>query len=87
MLTWSHYAFRQYLIFKAQEFPWVKVHIGSEEYTSKTCTGCGTLKHNLGSSKVFRCPNPACRCVVNRDVNGARNIFIKNCKELNVTLG
>jgi len=84
MLTWSHYTFREYLIFKAQEFPWVKVHLCTEEYTSKTCTFCGWIKHNLGGNKVFRCPNPGCLCVFDRDINGARNIFLKCCSELNV---
>ncbi|OWZ21081.1 Transposase [Phytophthora megakarya] len=47
-----------------------------EEYTSKTCSGCGAIKNNLGGSEVFRCRS--CLAVFDRDVNAARNIFHKN---------
>ena len=33
MLTRSHYLFKQRLISKAREYPWIKVHIVTEEYT------------------------------------------------------
>lgn len=77
MLTWSHYSFQQHLLHKAKEFG-VRVEIVTEEYTSKTCGRCGTLHHKLGGQKVFKCPNPQCRLVIDRDWNGARNIFLKN---------
>ena len=52
----------------------------SEEYTSKTCGGCGRLNHSLGSKKVFECSH--CKIVMDRDINAARNIFIKNYQKV-----
>ena len=54
-----------------------KLHIVDESFTSKTCTRCGSL-NNVGSSEVYECR--VCELVIDRDVNGARNIFIKNVK-------
>ena len=52
-----------------------RVILQDESYTSKMCGMCDTIKHNLGGSKLFNCDN--CGYVVDRDVNGARNIFRK----------
>lgn len=76
MMTWSHYLFKQRLLFKRQEYPWCKVAICNEAYTSKTCGGCGVLHQKLGGNKTFKCPS--CGIVLDRDVNGARNILLKN---------
>jgi putative transposase len=76
LITWSHYRFKQRLLFKRQEYPWCKVIICDETYTSKTCGGCGRLKHDLGAAKHFHCQACGFSCV--RDVNGARNILLKN---------
>lgn len=51
----------------------------TEEYTSKTCTRCGSL-NDVGSSEVYQCSN--CDLIIDRDVNGARNIFIKCVNEM-----
>lgn len=75
MLTWRHYDFRQKLITKAEEKA-VKVIECTEEYTSKTCGNCGFIKNNLGGSKMYRCDR--CNISLDRDLNGARNIFLKN---------
>jgi putative transposase len=75
LLTWSHYRFREMLIAKAELYPWVKVIVCDEAYTSKTCGGCGHIHDKLGGSKVFRCPN--CSYVADRDANGARNILLR----------
>ena len=80
MLTWSHYRFRMHLLHKQREYPWCTVYLCTEEYTSKTCTGCGHLHHTLGGNKVFKCP--ACKIHIDRDVNGARNILLKFLTEL-----
>lgn len=80
MLTWSHYSFKQTLLSKAREYPWVEVKIVNEAYTSKTCTWCGVIKDNLGGSKTFHCKQ--CGTVVDRDYNGARNIYLKNERDL-----
>ncbi len=76
MLTWSHYLFKQRLLNKAREYPWVRVHIVNEAYTSKTCTRCGVIHERLGGRKTFRCQS--CGTVLDRDYNGARNIYLKN---------
>ncbi|KAE9036885.1 hypothetical protein PR003_g7001 [Phytophthora rubi] len=51
-----------------------------EEYTSKTCSGCGKLKENLGGSEVYKCV--FCGAHMDRDLNGAKNILIKNIEML-----
>lgn len=76
MACWSHYKFRQRLLMKAEQTTWCKVRIVDEAYTSKTCGHCGNLKMNLGRAKVFRCEE--CKVVMDRDVNGARNIYLRN---------
>jgi|GraSoiStandDraft_51_1057287.scaffolds.fasta_scaffold647892_2 putative transposase len=74
MLTWSHGRFLNRLLSKAEELG-KKVVIVSEAYTSKTCSACGWINRNLGGQKVFRCRD--CKWVVDRDVNGARGIFLR----------
>jgi IS605 OrfB family transposase len=77
LLTFSHYKFRQLLISKCSNYG-SRVIECDERYTSKTCGNCGRLNHKLGASKIFRCPYEGCRLLADRDVNAARNIFIKN---------
>ena len=48
----------------------------AEPYTSVTCTCCGKINKHLGKSKVFNCPS--CHLIIDRDINGARNILLKN---------
>jgi putative transposase len=76
MICWSHYRFRQRLLFKSKLLAGVSVHIMGEEYTSKTCTHCQYVKKDLGGSKTFRCS--CCGLIADRDVCGARNILMKN---------
>ena len=80
MLSWSHYKFRMMLISKVMEYLNKRVLLPSEEYTSKTCTKCGAIKDNLGGGKVYICTD--CGLVLDRDINGSRNILLKTCKEL-----
>lgn len=47
-----------------------------EDYTSKTCGKCGYIDNNLGSKKIYDCKK--CKIKIDRDVNGARNILLKN---------
>lgn len=72
---WSHFKFRQRLENKSIKAGG-KTIICCESWTSKTCTNCGRLNHELGSSKVFSCSE--CKLVIDRDINGARNILLKN---------
>lgn len=73
MLGWSHYRFKQFLKCKAQEYSCNIIEV-NESYTSKTCTNCGK-QQNIGSKKIMKC---SCGLELDRDLNGARNIFLKN---------
>lgn len=77
MMILSHYKFQQLLKHK-MDIRSGKLHLCTEEYTSKTCSVCGRLNHHLGASKVFKCPYEDCGAVLDRDTNGAHNIFVKN---------
>lgn len=79
LLTYSFYQFKQRLISKAREYPWVKIILCNEDYTSKTCTRCGYLYDQLGGKKIYNCPS--CGLRIDRDFAGARNIFIKYLTE------
>jgi len=75
MLTWAHYRFRQRLVSKLREYPWCRLIVCSEHYTSKTCGHCGYVDSKLGSKRVFTCP--MCGIKMDRDANAARNILIR----------
>ena len=47
-----------------------------EYYTSKTCTKCGNIKHNLFNADIYKCK--LCDLKIDRDTNGARNILLRN---------
>jgi len=51
-----------------------KIFIEEDEaYTSKTCSCCGTVKHDLKvKDRVYNCNN--CELSISRDKNGAINI-------------
>ena len=67
------YTFRTRLIHSAGDG--FKINVCNEAFTSKTCTWCGTMNDKLGRSKTFNCD--VCKLSINRDINGARNIFLK----------
>jgi putative transposase len=70
----SHYKFRQQLLNKGQEYGCEIVEV-TEEYTSQCCGNCGHLSKNyVGREKVCS----KCKFRINRDINGARNILLKN---------
>ena len=73
---YSHFTFKEKLKNKIRIYKNKKMYNPSEEYTSKTCTRCGLINSNLGASEVFNCNQ--CHLKINRDINGARNIFIKS---------
>ena len=77
MLTWRHALFRRRLKEKAALVPGCTVIECIEPYTSKTCGNCGHLHKNLGGRKVFKCPNPTCGFVADRDAQAARNILMR----------
>ncbi|OWY99141.1 Transposase [Phytophthora megakarya] len=68
----AHYRFKMHLKYKLERAGERLVE-SEEEYTSKTCSGCGAIKNNLGGSEIFWCGS--CRAVFDRDLNAARNIF------------
>jgi putative transposase len=71
MMTCSHYQFRQRLINKAMENS-CEVIVVTEEYTSKTASWTGEII-NIGSRKTITSNG----VTVDRDLNGARGIFLK----------
>lgn len=73
MLGWAHYRFKMKLKSKAEEYS-CKVVDCNESYTSKTCGNCGT-ENQIGGKEVWTCKH--CGCVHDRDINGARNILLK----------
>ena len=74
MLTWAHYRFRERLVGKALGTGKEVVTV-TEEYTSKTCGRCGHVNDKF-TSKTFKCAK--CGVEMDRDANGARNIFLKH---------
>lgn len=47
--------------------------------SSKTCDRCGWEHPKWGGQKVFRCQ--ACELVMDRQIHGARNIFLRALAE------
>lgn len=47
-----------------------------DSYTSKICSKCGWENERLGGNKIFNCQE--CKIKIDRDINGARGIFIKH---------
>ena len=74
-LRTNYYGFCQRLQFKCKQNN-VSFKLVNESYTSKVCSNCGNKNDNLGAAAVYNCDN--CSTVIDRDVNGARNIYIKN---------
>jgi putative transposase len=77
ILNLQHYKFKERLRNKCLEYS-SKLVDCTEEFTSKTCTRCGQI-NEVGSSEIFSCS--ACKLTIDRDINGARNIYLKceNC--------
>lgn len=70
----SHYKFKQHLINKSNEYGCNVITV-TEDYTSQCCGYCGSLskKYN-GRTKIC----DYCNNIMHRDINGARNILLKN---------
>jgi transposase len=77
MLNWGHYRFRQHLL-QVAERKGCRVHLVDESWTSKTCSGCGWINHQLGGAKVYRCQAVGCGRVLGRDLNAALNILLRH---------
>ena len=70
----SHYRFRQHLETKCLE-KGCHMIVVDESYTSQVCGVCGTLSKNY-DGRVKACPK--CKTRIDRDINGSRNILMKN---------
>ena len=75
--AWRHGAFIDYLKYKNFEYLGSKLIIPTEEYTTKTCSHCGSVDHGFTSSEDYLCPNPKCSREFDRDANSALNILLK----------
>jgi len=73
---YSHYTFKCRLKDKLNLYFNKQLVNTTEEFTSKTCTNCGNIDNNLGAKKIYHCDK--CNMTLDRDYNGARNIFIKS---------
>ena len=68
------HVFKQRLAYKCTQRK-IGFTIVDEAYTTKTCTNCGN-KNDVGMKKRIKCL--FCKIRIDRDFNGARNIFLKN---------
>ena len=73
MYNLAHYRFKERLKYKAKLNNCTVIDC-CESFTSKTCTNCGIL-NDIGSKKKYSCEK--CNHSIDRDLNGARNIFIR----------
>jgi putative transposase len=71
----SYYKFLSKLKSRCIEYD-IELVIRPEYYTSKTCTKCGNIKHDLSNANIYICKN--CGIKIDRDTNGARNILLRN---------
>lgn len=65
---------KQRLIYKAGTLGKL-VYLVPEHFTTKTCSRCGKINQNIGSSEIFTCNT--CNFITGRDVNAAKNIKMK----------
>jgi putative transposase len=74
----SHYKFKQHILNKGKEYGCDIIIVG-EEYTSQACGKCGQLSKTY-INRIKECES--CHHKIDRDINGARNILIKNHREV-----
>jgi IS605 OrfB family transposase len=74
----SHYTFRQHLLNKSLDYG-CSVKVITEEYTSQCCGKCMKLSksYNIREKNCIHC-----NYKIDRDVNGSRNILIKNYNDV-----
>jgi putative transposase len=73
----SHYKFKQHLANKCNEYG-CELKIVTEEYTSQCCSQCGILSNSY--IKRLKCCI-SCNFTIDRDLNGSRNILLKNSSD------
>jgi putative transposase len=77
MLTWAHFKFKERLKVVADQYGKTVLEV-NEAYTSKTCSWSGEIVR-VGSSECIRGSDGI---HMQRDVNGARGIFLRALAEL-----
>ena len=73
--NFKFYKFEEKLKNKCKEYN-IRIINYNEAYTSKTCGRCGNIDLNLGNKEIYKCEK--CGLEIDRDINGARNIMLKN---------
>ena len=73
MLTFAHYRFQRFLLWKAWETG-KQALLVNEAYTSKTCRWSGEIVQTLGGRREI-VGSDSVR--LDRDINGARGIFLR----------
>lgn len=71
----SHYRFKKYLQAKSEVYG-TKIYRADEAYTTMTCTKCGSQESKY-KYREKECKK--CKYKIDRDLNGSRNILLKNC--------
>lgn len=77
MLSLSHYVFKEFLLWTAKKYG-KEVIIVNESYTSTTQSWNGVVNEKLGSSRTMKDGTK----IIDRDINGARNIYLKHISQL-----
>ena len=86
LYMFSFHSFKEKLMFKCNQYG-KNLLIVDESFTSCTCGRCGKIKR-LKGVEIYKCDH--CGLILDRDVMGSRNIFLKNIgliKDLKPTLG
>lgn len=73
LLNFAHYRFQQFLLWKAWQAG-KQVLLVNEAYTSKTCSWSGEIIANLGGRRYITGSDGV---RLDRDINGARGIFLR----------
>jgi IS605 OrfB family transposase len=68
------YVLKTRLLYKASVMD-KRVFYINEHYTTKTCSACGQINNNVGSSKIFQCEH--CKLKTGRDSNASKNMLLK----------
>ena len=79
MLTFAHFRFKEFLKAEAEKVGSRVVEV-NEAYTSKTCSFCGKIQ-DIGSKRIMKC---SCGAVCDRDINGARGIYLRALRATSV---
>ena len=80
LVTYAHYRFRRFLAWKAWQSGKDVVPV-TEAYTSKTCSWNGEIIPNLGGRRIVAGWDGV---RVDRDINGARGIFLRALADMPV---